>query len=127
MKHAYASELDLFPVRLCFEVLIRNHKDDSGIKMVEEIQKEFPEPTPLSNLVNMIVDAIKVKDFILFKTFLGTYKPELMRDGQFPEYLDRIAKYYFNDTIKQANPMQKMMEQMMGGGGGAPQLGQPKK
>ena len=69
MKHAYASELDLFPVRLCFEVLIRNHKDDSGIKMVEEIQKEFPEPTPLSNLVNMIVDAIKVKDFILFKTF----------------------------------------------------------
>lgn len=94
--------------------------------MVEEIQKEFPEPTPLSNLVKMIVDAIKVKDFILFKTFLGTYKPEFMRDGQFPEYLDRIAKYYFNDTIKQANPMQKMMEQMMGGGG-APQLGQPKK
>ena len=100
MKYAYASEQDLFPVRLCFEVLIRNHKDGSGIKMVEEIQKEFPEPTPLLNLVNMIIDAIKIKDFVLFKTFLGTYKPELMRDGQFPEYLDRIAKYYFNDTIK---------------------------
>ena len=37
MKYAYESEHDLFPARLCFEVLIRNHKDDSGIKMVEEI------------------------------------------------------------------------------------------
>ena len=53
----------------------------------------------------MIVDSIIIKDFLMFKTFLNTYKSELMRDGQFPEYLDRIAKYYFNDTIKQANPM----------------------
>jgi|TARA_B110000285_G_C14969275_1_gene535709 hypothetical protein len=106
MKYAYASEQDLYPVRLCFEVLIRNHKDGSGLKMVETILNEFPQDTPLSNLVKMVVDSIKIKDFLMFKTFLNTYKPELMRDGQFPEYLDRIAKYYFNDTIKQANPMQ---------------------
>jgi hypothetical protein len=71
----------------------------------------------------MIVDSIIIKDFLMFKTFLNTYKSELMRDGQFPEYLDRIAKYYFNDTIKQANPMQQMMQRMMGGGAATPQIG----
>ena len=41
------------------------------------------------------------------------------RDPQFIEYCERIAKYYFNGTIKQVNPMQAMMQNMMGGGGGA--------
>jgi hypothetical protein len=78
--------------------------------MVEEIQtKHFTEKTPLFNLMSMIVDSIKVKDFDLFKFFINNYKAQVMRDGQFVEYIDRIAKYYFNSTIKQENPMQKMM------------------
>lgn len=109
MKYGYESEKDLFPARLCFEILIRNHKDDSGLKMVAEVQKEFPEKTPLFNLITMILDSIKIKDFLMFKTFVSNYKPEIMRDGQFIEYIDRIAKYYFNETIKEANPMQKML------------------
>jgi len=75
IKYAYDSERDLFPARLCFEVLIRNHKDGSGVKMVEEIQtKHFTEKTPLFNLMSMIVDSIKVKDFDLFKFFINNYK-----------------------------------------------------
>lgn len=40
----------------------------------------------------------------------------LERDGKFIEYVERIAKYYFDETIKAQNPMQKMMQSMMGGG-----------
>ena len=50
------------------------------------------------------------------KKMVGVYKAELVRDGQFIEYQDRIAKYYFGEKIKQPNMMQQMMQNMMGGG-----------
>ena len=43
------------------------------------------------------------------KKMVGVYKAELVRDGQFIEYQDRIAKYYFGEKIKQPNMMQQMM------------------
>jgi hypothetical protein len=45
------------------------------------------------------------------------YVSQLSRDRTFIEYVDRIASYYFDTTIKQANPMQQMLSNMMGGGG----------
>lgn len=60
-----------------------------------------------------------MKDFNFFKMLLGSYKAQIQRDPQFIEYCERIAKYYFNGTIKQVNPMQAMMQNMLGGGGGA--------
>lgn len=47
---------------------------------------------------------------------MSIYKPQIVRDPAFIEYLDRIAKYYFSSTIKQVNPMQAMINNMMGGG-----------
>ena len=44
------------------------------------------------------------------------YLPQIKRDAQFVEYVDRIAKYYFDTTIKKANPMQQMINSMMSGG-----------
>ena len=44
------------------------------------------------------------------------YQAHLKRDPKFLDYLDRIAKYYFDGaTIKQVNPMQAMMNKMMSG------------
>ena len=60
-----------------------------------------------------------MKDFDFFKMLINTYRTQLQRDQQFFEYVERIAKYHFNGaTVKQANPMQQMMQNMMGGGGG---------
>ena len=39
-----------------------------------------------------------------------------MRDKSFIEYVDRIAKYYFDTTIKKPNAMQQMINNMMQGG-----------
>jgi len=67
------------------------------------------------NFVKVIVEAIKADDFTFFKMMVKHYKKSLNRDGQFVEYVDRIAKYYFNGTVKSVNPMQQMMQNMMGG------------
>lgn len=36
----------------------------------------------------------------LFMILVQTYKPQLLRDKMTIEYVDRIAKYYFDATIK---------------------------
>lgn len=51
---------------------------------------------PLTNFINIALEAIEVKDFELYKMVVNHYKPHLARDGKFTEYLDRIAKYYFD-------------------------------
>ena len=72
--------------------------------------REFPEKTPLSNFLLLTLEGIKMKDFDFFKMLINTYKTQLQRDQQFFEYVERIAKYYFDGaTIKQENPMQKML------------------
>lgn len=79
MKNAYKSEIDLFPARLCLEVLIRNRKD--GLLQVEEILREFPDKTPLSNFLLLVLEAIKMKDFNFYKMLIGTYKDQIYRDS----------------------------------------------
>ena len=72
---------------------------------------------PLTNFVTIALEAIQAKDFELYKMLINHYRPHLSRDGKFTEYLDRIAKYYFDgQTIRAVNPMQAMMSKMMGGG-----------
>lgn len=64
----------------------------------------------LTNFVNIILESIEVKDFDLYKMMCNHYMPHIKRDGKFVEYLDKIAKYYFDgQTIKAVNPMQAMM------------------
>ena len=118
MKSGYASEQDLFVTRLCFEVLIRNQKDKTGIQQVSQIKQAFPEmKSLLFNFVDILIDTIEVQDCTLLKQYCGVYKSQLERDGQFINYVDRIAKYYFNgETIIKANPMQQMLQNMMKGG-----------
>lgn len=66
----------------------------------------------------IIIDTINAKDFETFKRALDIYKQYLGRDYNLGEYLDRIAKYYFDGaTIKQKNMMAAMMQSMMSGGG----------
>lgn len=105
INHSYGTEFDLFYARLCFEVLIRNRNNNEGLSQVEQIEKEFSDnygknSAPIMNFCLLIVEAIKIKDFQLFKMFVIQYKKCLERDGKFIEYVDRIAKYYFDETIK---------------------------
>ena len=68
---------------------------------MEQILREFPEKTPLSNFLLLTLEAIKIKEFNFFKMLIQTYKGQIDRDSQFFEYIERIAKYYFNGaTIK---------------------------
>jgi hypothetical protein len=65
---------------------------------------------PLTNFINLALEAIEVGDFDLYKGMIKHYMPHLKRDPKFYEYLERIAKYYFDGkSIKEANPMQAMM------------------
>ena len=72
MKSAYKSEQDLFSARLCLEVLIRNRKD--GPLQVEQILREFPDKTPLSNFLLLTLEGIKMKDLKFFMYLIGNYK-----------------------------------------------------
>jgi len=108
MKSGYKGEQDLFVARLCFEVLIRNYKDNSGVTQVATILKAFPEheQRPLMTFCTMLCESIGLKDFDFMKQMITMYQPQLKRDNLFIEYMDRIAKYYFDGTIKKVNPMQ---------------------
>lgn len=79
--------------------------------------------------MTILIDVIKQKDFSMFKMVLNIYGKQLNRDPSFREYLDRIAKYYFDGkTIKPPDPMKQMMQKMFDGAknnpfGGAPDSG----
>ena len=122
MKSGYKNEQDLYVARLCFEVLIRNHKDQTGVKMVQLVVNAFPDQIerPVVTFCRVLCDVFPTKDFEFFKQIVTLYQPQLRRDGLFIEYVDRIAKYYFDDTIKAPNPMQQMLNNMLSGGGGNP-------
>lgn len=128
MKSGYQGEQDLFVVRLCFEILIRNYKNkEAALAKVSEVIESFkdrPEiygQSPLVNFARLLSEAIRLDgDQEAFKMLVGFYKPQLQRDMTFLQYVDRIARYYFDCTIKEANPMQQMIQNMMGGGAQAP-------
>lgn len=78
--------------------------------------KDVLRDAPLLNLVTIIVEVIKEKDFKIFKMILNIYGKQLQRDPAFREYLDRIAKYYFDGkTIKPPDMMKQMMQNMFKG------------
>ena len=118
MKQGYPSEHDLFVARLAFEVLIRNHSSKEGQEQVKLILAKFPEvKSPLMNSLPLILEAIEMNDFVVYKHLVGIYRPQLTRDPSMVEYIERVAKYYFNSTIKEENFVKKMMKQMFTGGG----------
>ena len=62
--------------RLCFEVIIRNREGGAGVKMAEEVLKEFDGvKSPIVNLVKLFIEAIKLQDFDLYRQAIGIYKP----------------------------------------------------
>lgn len=69
VKQSYHSEKDLFATRLAFEVLIRWQKDGKGISYCRKMRNDewlFDETvknSPLSNFVNIALEAIEIKDF----------------------------------------------------------------
>lgn len=116
MKQGYLSEYDLFVARLCLEVIIRNKNDKQGLVHAEKVVKHFKDDksfgkdvireSPLLNFITLIIEVIKDGNFDLFKMILNIYGKQLNRDPQFREYLDRIAKYYFDGkTIKPPDMM----------------------
>ena len=66
--------------------------------------------------INLLCESITLDDKDMFMQITTMYLPQIKRDAQFVEYVDRIAKYYFDTTIKKANPMQQMINSMMSGG-----------
>ena len=138
MNSGYQGEQDLFVARLCLEVLVRNYKEPStALARVAQVQdsfkaNEFIQTSSLMHFVIVLCEAIRLEaEAAVFKNIIGIYKPQLMRDKLMVEYVDRIAKYFFDTTIKQENPMQAMMKNMMGGGKGPmmmpPMMGGPPK
>lgn len=120
MKRGYQGEEDLFVVRLCFEVLIRNRKDGSGIRQVAAIREAFKmddaRDAPLYNFVRLLVEALQANDHGLLLKFINVYSPQLHRYSAFIEYLDRISRYYLGKPVKKPNMMQQMLSNMMQGG-----------
>jgi len=120
MLTGYKNEQDLFVARLCLEVLIRNYKDQQrALSTVNTVLAAFPEQasSPFVTFVQMICEVINLGgDGDDFKQVVNLYKPQLSRDRSCIEYIDRIAKYFFNSTVKAPNPMQQMLNNMMGGG-----------
>ena len=120
MKNGYHSEKDLFVARLCLEILIRFRNEQKCGDKVKLIQGVFcnGDPdiknSPLMNFITLIIESIQVQDFEFYKMMINHYKPQVDRDPKLVEYLDRVAKYYFDgQTIKAANPMQQMIQNMM--------------
>ena len=126
MKSGYHGEQDLFVFRLCCEILIRNYRKKSvAIDGVRAVLAAFYDNervfnAPLVNMMKVLVECLRLdgelEEDAIMKELIGIYKPQLMRDPAFLEYLDRITRYYFDFEIKQANPMQQMLANMMGGG-----------
>jgi hypothetical protein len=79
--------------------------------MVDKVIAAFPEHSekPIITFVLLLVEGIKMEDWEFFKGMIGNYGKQVKRDPAFIEYVDRIAKYYFDQTVKQANPMQQML------------------
>eukprot|EP00826_Nyctotherus_ovalis_P061400 TRINITY_DN8733_c0_g3_i4.p1 TRINITY_DN8733_c0_g3~~TRINITY_DN8733_c0_g3_i4.p1 ORF type:complete len:105 (+),score=27.97 TRINITY_DN8733_c0_g3_i4:125-439(+) len=75
-------------------------------------QKEGKE-SPLINLFNFIVEAIKKKDFALFKLLVDKYKPSLDRDSNFMEALDSMSKHYFKKPLKAQFAFAGLMRNML--------------
>ena len=80
--------------------------------MVRQVIESFKDradiysEAPLINYIRLLLEAITLEgDEECFKMLIGTYKNQLKRDSTFLQYVDRIAKYYFNCTIKESNPM----------------------
>ena len=113
---SYPSEKDILIFRFCLEILIRHRKQNIGIQQVPLVINQLKNDDvnianqPLITLLYIIIDTINGKDFETYKKALGIYQKYLDRDNNLGEYLDRIAKYYFDGaTIKQKNMMAAMM------------------
>eukprot|EP00826_Nyctotherus_ovalis_P061398 TRINITY_DN8733_c0_g1_i6.p2 TRINITY_DN8733_c0_g1~~TRINITY_DN8733_c0_g1_i6.p2 ORF type:complete len:120 (-),score=41.28 TRINITY_DN8733_c0_g1_i6:46-405(-) len=89
MRFGNKSECDLFIFRTCVELSMFDLNISKDLITI--YQKEGKE-SPLINLFNFIVEAIKKKDFALFKLLVDKYKPSLDRDSNFMEALDSMSK-----------------------------------
>ena len=60
----------------------------------------------LMNFLTIVQEALKIRDFILYKHLIAVYSKAIERDEKFIEYLDRIGKIYFEgQTIRAPNQM----------------------
>lgn len=127
MKEAYKSEYDLFVGRLCLELLIRNSQVDEAYDAVNKVLLKYRsmsdaaygadviKKSPLLNYCEILMEVMKAKDIASLKQLNAHYEPMLGRDPQLKEYVERIAKKHFGQTLKAPNMMQMMMNNMMKG------------
>ena len=71
--------------------------------------------SPLLNFCEVLVEVLKIKDFDSLRALGNIYMPILMRDNTFIEYLDKVSIVHFEKPLKPPNPLQQMMDKMMGG------------
>ena len=76
MSYGDNNEKDLFITRFCFEMMIRQRKDNKGINLTNKILEHFKDcgHSPLFTLVQLFVRAIHEKDFELFRMAISMYR-----------------------------------------------------
>ena len=72
------------------------------------------------NFVDFLIEALALQEFGLIKQMATKdYQKELNRDPSLFEKVNTICeKYLGGQSIKEVNPMQAMLKNMLGGGGG---------
>jgi hypothetical protein len=121
MPSGYQSEQDLFVTRACLDMLLRS-KDLAKTRAIREnfsgVKDSSGAPSPLLNFLDFLIEAIDLGEFDLVNQMANQdFKQALARDYVLYDKVDTICKKYFDGrSIKPENPMQKMLQQMMGGG-----------
>lgn len=107
------SERDLFVARAVLGYLALKNCRDANL-LFAELSQRIEQPSPLLNFIKFLLLCVTRDAAPLFEELCRRYKPSLDRDPAFGSYLEAIGKIYFNIQAPQ-NPMQAMMQNLMGG------------
>lgn len=118
MCEGYASEQDLFVARACLDMLIKS----TEIEKTRAIRAHFSNTpqTQMLNFIDFLIECVECEEYEIVKQMANVdYASELKRCPSFYEKVNAISEKYLGQGIKKSNPMQAMLSNMLGGGGGA--------
>lgn len=119
MTTGYDSERDLFVTRACLDMLIKS-PDTTKAKAVMDYFRDTIADSPLLNFLELFIECIEMGEADMIKLLVSgeAYEAELKRDPSIYEKINTIyEKKFKGSSLKQVNPMQAMLGNLMGGGG----------
>jgi hypothetical protein len=119
MQSGYESEIDLFVVRAALDMMLKSN----SLEKATYIRDHFAERLGESDLVNFydfLMAAVQLGELDMIRQMANVdYAAVLKRDPSLYEKVNAVCEKNFQGQgIKKENPMQAMLKNMMGGGGG---------